>query len=195
MRTKSLALAALTLLPALLSAAWAQPAFLVKDIGDAGSASRSPLWWLPSLRGGPAELDGALYFPSDDGIHGVELWRSDGTAAGTRLVRDLCPGICASSLGSLAAFQHRIYWLSDQLWTSDGTPQGTAPFLNPESPAAASRLIPMGEAGGRLLLSGTTGQSSQGELWATDGTPAGTVRLRKFPAGPGSYSLRPALIG
>ena len=33
-----------------------------------------------------------LYFTADDGMHGRELWRSDGTASGTALVADLNPG-------------------------------------------------------------------------------------------------------
>ena len=35
---------------------------------------------------------GTLFFAADDGIHGQELWSSDGTAPGTQLVRDLNPG-------------------------------------------------------------------------------------------------------
>src|SRR5262249_43522175 len=53
----------------------------------------------------------------------------------------------------------------------------------------------LGEAGGRLLLSGVTTDGSRGELWATDGTADGTVRLRVFQAAPGALSSRPILIG
>lgn len=40
----------------------------------------------------PAVLDGWSYFYGNDGIHGLELWRSDGTPGGTHMVRDICPG-------------------------------------------------------------------------------------------------------
>ena len=44
--------------------------------------------------GFPAQ--GVLYFVADDGISGYELWKSDGTGAGTVLVKDIEPGATES---------------------------------------------------------------------------------------------------
>src|SRR3954447_14515934 len=37
-------------------------------------------------------VNGTLYFTANDGSHGRELWKSDGTSAGTVLVKDINPG-------------------------------------------------------------------------------------------------------
>ena len=42
------------------------------------------------------DVGGTLMFNASDGVHGFELWRSDGTAAGTTLVRDINPGNAGS---------------------------------------------------------------------------------------------------
>ena len=42
-------------------------------------------------------MNGTLFFTADDGVNGQELWKSDGTAAGTTLVKDIYPGHTAST--------------------------------------------------------------------------------------------------
>jgi ELWxxDGT repeat protein len=41
---------------------------------------------------GGARLDGYTYFAANDPLHGTEPWRTDGTAAGTVLFKDIYPG-------------------------------------------------------------------------------------------------------
>ena len=60
---------------------------LVKDI-RAGSSSG-----LPPLLRVLVNVNGTLFFTADDGVTGYELWKSDGTAAGTVLVKDIRAGL------------------------------------------------------------------------------------------------------
>jgi ELWxxDGT repeat protein len=76
-------------------------------------------------------VNGVAYFPVSDGVHGLELWRSDGTGAGTRLVHDICPGACSGLPRWLTVAGTTLYFSADdgahgpELWKSDGTDAGT----------------------------------------------------------------------
>jgi ELWxxDGT repeat protein len=73
-----------------------------------------------------------LLFGADDGVHGWELWASDGTAAGTQLVADICPGICSSFAEGFVRMKEFVYFWAradedsgPDLWRTDGTSDGT----------------------------------------------------------------------
>ena len=88
--------------------------------------------WLPNVPVGLTDINGTLFFTADDGDgSGKELWKSDGTAEGTVMVKDVNPG---PALGALS----RPVWLMDNeihflgwdgenisLWTTSGTSDGT----------------------------------------------------------------------
>src|SRR2546426_10197164 len=44
----------------------------------------------------PTGVTGTLFFTTNDGTHGLELWKGDGTGAGTTLVKDVYPGAASS---------------------------------------------------------------------------------------------------
>ena len=69
----------------------------------------------PDLDSTLAAAGGKLYFTGDDGVHGTELWESDGTASGTRLVQDLAPEAASSRPGDLTAAGDHLFFAADDL--------------------------------------------------------------------------------
>src|SRR6516162_3732493 len=106
---------------------------LVKDINPGpGSAITTP----NPLPGGDdpkvmVDLNGTLLFAANDGVHGTELWKSDGTAAGTSLVKDINPGSAGSYPYDFVKVNGTLFFAANdgthgkELWKSDGTAAGT----------------------------------------------------------------------
>lgn len=129
-------------------------------------------------------IDGVLYLTADDGIHGPEPWRSDGTAAGTALLADLNPGAGGSTTGSFIRFGEQVYFfaglsaadrgiwrtdhatgaMTEQIFSTGGGLVGAAPVFGATDYLLFTVGVPSGL--GSIL-----------ELWRTDGTEAGTFEL------------------
>jgi ELWxxDGT repeat protein len=99
---------------------------LVKDIQPGAPGSMLPMLSKFTVVGS------TLFFVASDGVHGLELWRSDGTAAGTRLVKDITPGSGNPVEFSLLAPGPGVLLMSlddgrsgKEPWRSDGTEEGT----------------------------------------------------------------------
>ena len=74
------------------------------------------------------DLGHTTVFFASDGIHGRELWRSDGTDAGTVLVKDVAPGPAdgVTTIGHAADGVLYFPGAAGGLWRSDGTAAGTS---------------------------------------------------------------------
>jgi ELWxxDGT repeat protein len=123
-------------------------------------------------RGERAEVNGTFFFAARMNGTGFELWKSDGTAAGTVLVKDILPGGNSSSPDYLTNVGGALYFTAapDRLWKSDGSAVGTV--LVKDVPAEQ-----LTDVNGVLYF--VTGGRN---LWKSDGTSEGTVRVKDFPA-------------
>jgi len=62
----------------------------------------------------------------EDMTTGSELWVSDGTTAGTHLLKDLHPGSTPSDLKYFTPFGGKVYFVAnDKVWRTDGTEEGS----------------------------------------------------------------------
>jgi ELWxxDGT repeat protein len=140
----------------------------------------------PSDNGGSIILGGATLFRGCDGVHGCELWRSDGTSVGTEMLVDLAPGPAGGMLRShfptldgLAYFVGANAAGTYQLWRSDGTAAGTEVVVGRIGPSTSLTVY-----GGLLWFQGWD-EVNGAEPWISDGTPAGTRLLVDLEPGPG----------
>ncbi len=139
-------------------------------------------------------------FAADDGASGRELWVTDGTAAGTRRVRDIWPGTGGSSPHDLVAFGGKVWLVADDgggeaLWASDGTEAGTVRVAPLAYQGIASRGRDLTVVGSRLFLV-VDNDLLGSELWTSDGTAVGTRPVRDLRPGPGgSYPQSLTAIG
>lgn len=124
--------------------------------------------------GGKIALAAAWHVGSTS--YGSELWTSDGTTAGTTLLKDINPGTPASSPSLITSFNGVGYFSADdgvhgrELWRTDGTAAGTWMFKEVTA-GSAGTVAPGPVFNGKLYF------TAESNLWVTDGTDAGTSQI------------------
>lgn len=158
---------------------FAQTPTLTKDIYPGSQSSllyKDPEYYL--------NADGILYFPARNGVNGTELWRSDGTTAGTYMVKDIYAGSGDSSPFDLTYMNGIVYFTARdeahgiELWRSDGTANGTyiVKDIYPNASDGFTTYPSLTNVNGTLYFQAvhpTFGYS----LWRTNGTESGTVYI------------------
>ncbi len=139
------------------------------------------------------EIGSTTFFVADDGIHGSELWTTDGTEAGTVMLKDILSGSRGSSPGQLTNVAGKLYFRAgdgingSELWSSDGTAAGTVMVKDIYSGSGNSSPAYLTDVGGKLYFRAGDGIYGS-ELWSSDGTAAGTVMVKDIWSGStGSY--------
>ena len=135
------------------------------------------------------------YFRANTLTHGEEIWRTDGTVAGTTRVTDINPGPSSSSIGLMTVLDigagPRLWFRADngtsgiELFVSDGTAAGTSLVRDINPGTSSSFPNYMEKLGNRVIFSANDGTTGT-ELWSTDGTTAGTVQLLDIRSGTSS---------
>ncbi|HSK77403.1 MAG TPA: ELWxxDGT repeat protein [Thermoanaerobaculia bacterium] len=188
-RSRVLSVLVVLSLPAALCA---QPAFRVKDLNttapQGGSQLRIPAryyWTEGSAVQEAVDVSGTAFFSVGDGIHGIELWKSDGTEAGSQLVRDICPGACSSRPKHLTAVGNNLFFTASdgvhghELWKSDGTEAGTVRLTDlAEDSFWGPEIVAVTNAGNVAIFD--LKDVFDHHLWRSDGTLAGTFLLKTF---------------
>ncbi|MFZ6010090.1 MAG: ELWxxDGT repeat protein [Bacteroidota bacterium] len=134
------------------------------------------------------DVNGTLYFTASDVEHGMELWKSDGTASGTVLVKDIRPGATGSSITELVNVNGVAYFSAHdgltgkELWKSDGTAMGTVRVKDIMQVVGSSNPANLRNVNGTLFFTANNAQQGY-ELWKSDGTSAGTVMVKDIRIG------------
>jgi ELWxxDGT repeat protein len=131
-----------------------------------------------------------LYLTANDGKHGVELWKSDGSEKGTTLVKDINPSPLSrdSDISNLIAIGKTLFLAANdgtnglELWKSNGTERGTRLVKDVNPGPADSDPDTLTAFRGVLLFSADDGVHGN-EMWGSDGSKANTALLKDLQPG------------
>jgi ELWxxDGT repeat protein len=146
-----------------------------------------------------------LLFAADDGANGVELWKSEGSAATTSIVKNIAPGDADSFPASLTLVTGAgvVLFAADddtngnELWKSNGFFAGTSMVKDINGGAASSSPREFVQLPGPFTVVFVADSAAEGsELWVTDGTLGGTSLVLDIrPGAAGSNPEVPTLLG
>jgi len=132
------------------------------------------------------QVNDVYLFRADDGVHGTELWVTDGTESGTQLFMDIIPGSAASSPYNFVALSNSLllFTATDgvhgiEFWRTDGTVAGTNMVNDLNVGSGGGGSSQFGLMNGVLYFGGSDGFYNNGlELFRTDGTYEGTYLVK-----------------
>ena len=144
----------------------------------------------PGYGSGVSYLEGkvvgnVILFKANDGIHGNEIWRTDGTAAGTFMVKDI-NGNAGGSLDyntPFVNFGNSMYFTADddvngsEVWKSDGTESGTVMLKDISINNNNPQPVKLYATSNYLYFLIHDELEDDTNIWVSDGTESGTQEL------------------
>ena len=128
--------------------------------------------------------NGLIFFSASTVAAGEELWVSDGTPTGTKMVKDITSGTTGSNIQWLTAVGNKVYFAATtpeygaELWVSDGTEAGTQMVKDIKTGTGAASPQAITAFGDKALFFALDNESGTNKwLYISDGTDAGTIRL------------------
>ena len=120
-----------------------------------------------------------------NGGNGGEPWITDGTEAGTVILKDInvSNGTAGSNPNNFTEFKSKVYFSASdgltsgtELWVTDGTEQGTKMFMDIVPGTFGSNPERFAVVKEKLYFYATNASNIK-QIWETDGTEAGTKAL------------------
>lgn len=145
-------------------------------------------YWSYDFQSPFTNVNGILFFAADNGANGTELWKTNGTAAGTVIVKDIVPGSEGISITHMANVNGVLYFsvnnpvTGDELWKSDGTAIGTVMVKNNFSSSIYYNINNLAAINGKLFFSAAD-DTHGNEIWISDGTTVGTKMIQDLMPG------------
>lgn len=128
-----------------------------------------------------------MYLAMSNAVGNSELWKSDGTVAGTVLVKEIRPDGSGSNPKFFTAVGNTVFFTAyeptngTELWKTDGTNAGTVLVKDIyPGPAVVTGPELLTEVNGLLYFRANTVENGL-ELWKSDGTEAGTTVFDIYP--------------
>ena len=146
------------------------------------------------------KLGTKVIFAATDETKGREIWRTDGTAVGTKMIKDINPSGDSWPNGFHVVNGYALFSADngggEELWRTDGTATGTRKVKDINgNPNTGSDVGISGRYGNLLYFYADDGVHGT-ELWRSDGTATGTKMLKDVNAGAGdSDSCCPRQFG
>jgi ELWxxDGT repeat protein len=131
---------------------------------------------------GGVKVGNTFYFSGFEPAVGDELYITDGSAAGTKLLKNIYPATNSSSPSDFTAVGTTVYFAASdsahgrELWKSSGTASSTKMVKDIVAGAQGSDIQNLTSAGGKLFFI----NNDMRELWSSNGT-AGSTKVIKDP--------------